>query len=281
MILVTGVNGQLGFDVVKELSKRGIQCKGIDIQDLDITNREDVISYIKDLKPESVIHCAAYTAVDKAEDDLETCEKVNVLGPKYIAEACKEISAKMMYISTDYVFEGTGTNAYKPNDPTNPQGAYGRTKLGGELAVKELLDNYFIVRISWVFGVNGNNFVKTMLRLGAEKDELNVIDDQIGSPTYTADLSVLLCDMIVSDKFGTYHASNEGFCSWADFAEAIMQNANLNCKINRIPTSEYKTRAVRPLNSRMDKTCLDQNGFNRLPTWKDALSNYLIELEGN
>ncbi len=279
MILVTGVNGQLGHDVVKELDRRNIDCKGIDIADLDITKENDVLQYITQLKPTAVIHCAAYTAVDKAEDDIDTCTAVNVRGTEFIAKACKSINAKMMYISTDYVFSGEGDTAYEIDEETAAKGMYGKTKLAGEIAVKETLDNLFIVRISWVFGFNGNNFVKTMLRLGKEKTELNVVSDQIGSPTYTADLAVLLCDMIVTDKYGTYHATNEGYCSWAEFAQAIMQKANLNCKINPIPSSAYPTRAVRPLNSRMSKKSLDTNGFNRLPHWETALDTYLKEIE--
>ena len=185
----------------------------------------------------------------------------------------------MLYISTDYVFPGTGERFYEPDDPTGPLGAYGATKLSGELAVKEQLDNYFIVRISWVFGKNGNNFVKTMLRLAETHDKLNVVCDQIGSPTYTADLAPLLCDMIVTEKYGTYHATNEGICSWADFAEAIFELAGKKVKVNHISTSEYPTRAVRPLNSRMSKNKLEQMGFSRLPHWKDALERYLKELE--
>ena len=200
---------------------------------------------------------------------------VNTEGPRNIAKVCKEIGAKMLYISTDYVFPGTGERFYEPDDPTGPLGAYGSTKLGGELAVKEQLDNYFIVRISWVFGKNGNNFVKTMLRLAETHDELNVVCDQIGSPTYTADLAPLLCDMIVTEKYGTYHATNEGICSWADFAEAIFELAGKKVTVNHIPTREYPTRAVRPLNSRMSKDKLEQMGFSRLPHWKDALERYL------
>ena len=228
--------------------------------------------------PDAVIHCSAWTAVDKAEDALETVRAVNTEGPRNIAAACKEIDAKMLYISTDYVFPGTGDRFYEPDDPTSPLGAYGATKLGGELAVKELLDRYFIVRISWVFGKNGNNFVKTMLRLAETKSELNVVCDQIGSPTYTADLAPLLCDMILTEKYGTYHATNEGICSWADFAEEIFRLAGKNVTVHHIPTSAYPTRAVRPLNSRMSKDKLEQAGFARLPQWKDALRRYLTEI---
>lgn len=278
MILVTGVNGQLGYDVVKELNSRNIECKGIDIEDLDIINKNDVALYIEKLKPCAVIHCAAYTAVDKAEDDVDNCSGVNVTGTRNIAEACKKIDAKMIYISTDYVFSGEGDTAFDINDNTSPIGIYGKTKLEGENVVLSNLEKYFIVRISWVFGINGNNFVKTMLKLGKEKNELNVIDDQIGSPTYTADLSKLLCDMVQTEKYGVYHATNEGYCSWADFAMAIMEKANLDCKINKIPTSQYPTRARRPLNSRMSKKSLDNAGFMRLSSWEKALDDYLLDV---
>ncbi len=275
MILVTGVNGQLGYDIVNVLKNRNIPHKGIDIQDLDITDEKAVFTYIAELKPTAVIHCAAYTAVDKAEDDIDICTKVNVDGTKNIANACKEINAKLMYISTDYVFPGDGEKEYEVDDVTGPKSIYGKTKLDGELVVKVLIHNYFIVRISWAFGIVGNNFINTMMRLGLEKESLNIIDDQIGSPTYTADLAPLLCDIIISEKYGTYHATNEGYCSWADFAELIMKEAKLNCRINRIPTIDYPTRAQRPLNSRMSKKSLDDAGFSRLPKWQDAVKRYI------
>ncbi len=277
-ILVTGVGGQLGYDVCKVLDARKIENKGVDLADFDITDAQATRDYIVAYHPDAVIHCSAWTAVDKAEDALETVRAVNTEGPRNIAAACKEIDAKMLYISTDYVFPGTGDRFYEPDDPTSPLGAYGATKLGGELAVKELLDRYFIVRISWVFGKNGNNFVKTMLRLAETKSELNVVCDQIGSPTYTADLAPLLCDMILTEKYGTYHATNEGICSWADFAEEIFRLAGKNVTVHHIPTSAYPTRAVRPLNSRMSKDKLEQAGFARLPQWKDALRRYLTEI---
>lgn len=280
-ILVTGVGGQLGYDVCKVLDARHIENKGVDLVDFDITDAQATRNYILSYQPDAVIHCSAWTAVDKAEDELDMVRAVNVEGPRNIAAACKEIGAKMLYLSTDYVFPGTGDRFYEPDDPTGPLGAYGETKLGGELEVKELLDRYFIVRISWVFGKNGNNFVKTMLRLAETKSELNVVCDQIGSPTYTADLAPLLCDMIVTDQYGTYHATNEGICSWAEFAEEIFRLAGKQVKVNHIPTSEYPTRAVRPLNSRMSKNKLVQAGFTRLPHWKDALQRYLKEIESD
>lgn len=279
MILVTGVNGQLGFDVVKELNRREIECLGIGRAELDVTDSKAVQEYISKLKPECVIHCAAYTAVDRAEDEEENCTKVNVYGAENIAKACKNIDAKLIYISTDYVFDGEGDTPFEVNGNIKPLSVYGKTKYKGELKVKEVLDKYFIVRISWVFGMNGNNFIKTMLKLGSEKESLNVVCDQIGSPTYTEDLAPLLCDMAQSDKYGIYHATNEGFCSWAEFASEIMNKANLDCKINPIPTSEYPTKAVRPFNSRLSKKTLIDNGFKLLPKWEDALDRYLNEIK--
>ncbi|OPJ59539.1 dTDP-4-dehydrorhamnose reductase [Clostridium chromiireducens] len=278
MILVTGVNGQLGFDVVRELKKRNIECLGIDIKDLDITDSDATYEYILSLRPECVVHCAAYTAVDRAEDEEELCFKVNVNGTENIAKACKETDTKMIYISTDYVFSGKGDEPFEVDGNIEPHSVYGKTKYEGELKVQEILDKYFIVRISWVFGVNGSNFIKTMLRLGKEKESLNVVCDQIGSPTYTADLAPLLCDMAASEKYGVYNATNEGFCSWAEFAEEIMKQARLTCKVNHIPTSEYEAKAIRPFNSRMSKRKLNQNGFNLLPGWKNAVNRYLIEI---
>ena len=279
-LLVTGVKGQLGYDVCKVLSARGIEHRGVDIEDFDITNVQATHDYIAAYRPDGVIHCSAWTAVDRAEDELEKVRAVNAEGPRNIASACKEIGAKLVYISTDYVFPGTGDRFYEPDDPTGPLGAYGVTKLEGERAVQALLERYFIVRVSWVFGKNGNNFVRTMLRLAETKSELNVVCDQIGSPTYTADLAPLLCDMVVSEKYGVYHATNEGICSWAEFAEEIFRLAGKDVKVNPVPTSEYPTRAVRPLNSRMSKAKLEAMGFSRLPDWHDALVRYLRELEG-
>ena len=277
-ILVTGVGGQLGYDVCKVLTARNIENKGVDVADFDITDARATHDYIVQYHPDAVIHCSAWTAVDKAEDEMEKVRAVNTGGPRNIAAACREIGAKMLYISTDYVFPGSGDRFYEPDDPTGPLGAYGETKLGGELAVRELLDRFFIVRISWVFGKNGNNFVKIMLRLAENRTEVNVVCDQIGSPTYTADLAPLLCDMIVTEKYGVYHATNEGVCSWAEFAQEIFRLAGKDVRVNAIPTSEYPTRAVRPLNSRMSKDKLEEMGFSRLPSWQDALKRYLEEL---
>ena len=224
-VLVTGVKGQLGYDVMKVLAARKIDCVGADIEEFDITDFGAVSKYIKACRPDAVVHCSAYTAVDKAEDNAALCERVNTVGPENIARVCREIGAKMVYISTDYVFPGTGDRFYETSDEKGPLSVYGKTKLGGELAVKKYLDRYFIVRISWVFGINGNNFIKTMLRLGKERDEVSVVCDQVGSPTYTADLAPLLCDMITTEKYGTYHATNEGICSFAEFADEIFRQA--------------------------------------------------------
>ena len=279
-ILVTGVKGQLGYDVVKCLQERQIGCIGVDKDDFDITELTAVREYFAKEQPTAVVHCAAYTAVDKAEEELELCHKVNAEGVHNLALVCKEMDIKMLYISTDYVFLGTGEAFYEVDDATGPLSQYGKTKLEGEEAVKELLDKYFIVRISWVFGKNGNNFVKTMLRLGKEREELNVVADQIGSPTYTKDLAPLLCDMIVSEKYGTYHATNEGICSWAEFAKEIFRLADLTVKVNEVTTEEYGiSKAARPKNSRMSKESLTKASFSRLPDWKDALERYLKELK--
>lgn len=286
-ILVTGVKGQLGFDCVKELKKRGYsEVLGIDIEDLDITNEKDVLNFISNYKPDVVMHNAAWTAVDKAEEMPEKVYEVNALGPKYIALACKEVGAKMIHISTDYVFDGEGTNNFEIDDPKNGLSVYGKTKSLGEDFVTSILDEYFIVRISWVFGINGNNFVKTMLKLAKMgKTELNVVCDQIGSVTYTADLAKLLCDMVESNKYGIYHATNEGIISWYDFAVEIFNQAGINMKVNPVTTLEYSklvvNQAKRPLNSRMSKKSLTDNGFDLLPDWKDALSRYLKEIKEN
>lgn len=277
-ILVTGVGGQLGYDVCKVLAARNMEHKGVDVADFDITDAAATHAYIVQYRPDAVIHCSAWTAVDKAEDEMEKVRAVNTQGPRNIAAACREIGAKMLYISTDYVFPGTGERFYEPDDPTGPLGAYGETKLGGELAVRELLDRFFIVRISWVFGKNGNNFVKAMLRQAETRAEVSVVCDQVGSPTYTADLAPLLCDMIVTEKYGVYHATNEGVCSWAEFAQEIFRLAGKNVTVRPIPTSEYPARAVRPLNSRMNKDKLEKMGFSRLPRWQDALERYLKEI---
>lgn len=278
-ILVTGVGGQLGYDVCRELTARGMEYRGVDIGDFNITDAQAVRACLTACRPDAVIHCSAWTAVDKAEDEPEKCRAVNVDGTRNIAAVCKEIGAKMLYISTDYVFPGTGERFYEPEDSTGPLGVYGETKLGGEQAVRELLERFFIVRTSWVFGKNGNNFVKTMLRLGETRAKVSVVCDQVGSPTYTADLAPLLCDMVETEKYGVYHATNEGVCTWVEFAQEAFRLAGKDVKVNAIPTSEYPTRAVRPLNSRMSKDKLEAAGFARLPAWQDALGRYLNDLE--
>lgn len=284
-VLVTGVKGQLGYDCVRELKERGYtNVLGIDIEQLDITDEKAVHAFINEFKPDVVMHNAAWTAVDKAEAMADLVYKVNALGPKYIAEACKEVGAKMIYISTDYVFNGKGEKAFEIDDPKEGLSIYGKTKAAGEDFVINGNDKHFIIRISWVFGINGNNYVKTMLKLAETKTELNIVCDQIGSPTYTYDLSKLMCDMMESDKYGVYHATNEGFCSWYDFTKYIYEVAGItSVEVKPITTAEYKklvpNQADRPLNSRMSKASLDKAGFNRLPTWQDATSRFIKELQ--
>lgn len=298
-IFITGVGGQLGHDVMNELAKRGYEGVGSDIApeysgaadgsavtkmpyvQLDITDKEAVEKVLTEIKPDVVVHCAAWTAVDLAEDDdkVEKVRKVNVTGTENIALACKKLDCKMVYLSTDYVFDGMGTEPWKPDCKTyKPLNVYGETKLGGELAVSENLEKYFIVRIAWVFGVNGKNFIKTMLRLGEEKGAVSVVDDQIGSPTYTYDLARLLVDMVQTEKYGRYHATNEGLCSWYEFAREIFRQAGMDVKVTPVSSSEFQAKAKRPQNSRMSKDKLEENGFERLPSWQDALKRYLKAL---
>ncbi|MBR4538310.1 MAG: dTDP-4-dehydrorhamnose reductase [Clostridia bacterium] len=294
-ILVTGVGGQLGYDVVKELLSRGHSPVGSDVLPalpfdlgapyvpLDITDREAVQKTIAGLRPDAVIHCAAWTAVDAAED-LENQEKVfliNGAGTRYIAEACKAIGAKMLYISTDYVFDGQGDAPWQADDHRYaPLNVYGKSKLEGELAVAETLKEFFIVRIAWVFGLNGKNFIKTMLNVGKKYDTVRVVNDQIGTPTYTKDLARLLSDMIETDKYGYYHATNEGgYISWYDFTREIYRQAGMNTAVLPVTTAEYGlSKAARPFNSRLDKSKLTENGFAPLPDWRDALGRYLREI---
>lgn len=278
-VLVTGVKGQLGYDVVNELTKRGIEAVGVDIQDMDITDAASVEKVIGEVAPDAVIHCAAYTAVDAAEDNVELCRRVNADGTQNIANVCKKLDCKMIYISTDYVFDGEGTRAWEPDDERHPLNVYGQTKYEGELAVQNTLEKYFIVRISWVFGVNGKNFIKTMLNLGKTHDHLTVVNDQFGSPTYTYDLARLLVDMVLTDKYGIYHATNEGICNWYEFACEIFRKAGMNVDVAPVPVSEYPTKAKRPENSRMSKEKLTENGFERLPSWQDALERYLPQIQ--
>ena len=278
-ILVTGVGGQLGHDCSIVLGDRGHDVLAPSHSELDICDPGAVDSYFDDNRPEAVIHCAAYTAVDKAEDETELCRRVNVDGTGNIARNCARYDIPMMYISTDYVFNGSGDRPWEPSDPTDPINAYGLSKRDGETEV--LKDTkHFIVRISWVFGINGNNFIKTMRRLSETRDAVNVVDDQYGSPTYTKDLAELLADMIVTDRYGIYHAHNEGVCTWADVAEETFRDSGLGTKVNRITTDQYPMKAKRPMNSRMSTDMLVKNGFRRLPDWKDALARYISELDG-
>ena len=280
-VLVTGVKGQLGYDVVNELKKRNIEAVGVDIDEMDITDASSVDKVIKEASPDAVIHCAAYTAVDAAEDNVDICRKVNKDGTQNIANVCKELDIKMIYISTDYVFDGEGTRPWEPDDKPDPLNIYGLTKYEGEVAVTSTLSKYFIVRIAWVFGVNGKNFIKTMLNLAKTHDSLTVVNDQFGSPTYTYDLARLLVDMVLTDKYGIYHATNEGIITWYDFACEIFKTAGLNVKVSPVPASEYPAKAKRPSNSRMSKQKLVDNGFELLPTWQDALERYIKILKEN
>lgn len=293
-VFVTGVNGQLGHDVMNELNKRGYDAVGTDVGSgyyasyvpLDITDKEAVLTTITEIKPDAVIHCAAWTAVDMAEDDdkVDKVRAVNAGGTQNIADACKAIGCKMLYLSTDYVFDGQGTEPWKPDcKDYKPLNVYGQTKLEGELAVSRTLEKYFIVRIAWVFGLNGKNFIKTMINVGKTHDEVRVVNDQIGTPTYTFDLARLLVDMVETEKYGYYHATNEGgYISWYDFCKEIYRQAGVNTKVIPVTTAEYGlSKAVRPFNSRLDKSKLAENDFTPLPDWKDAVSRYLKEIEEN
>ncbi len=295
-VLVTGVGGQLGYDVMNELVKRNYQAIGSDILEnaninseagyvqLDITDKEKVEEAITEINPDAVIHCAAWTAVDLAEDEdkQEKVFAINADGTRYIAETCKKIDSKMIYISTDYVFDGQGSEPWQEDcEDYAPLNVYGKSKLQGELAVAEVLEKYFIVRIAWVFGVNGNNFIKTMLNVGKRFSELRVVNDQVGTPTYTFDLARLLVDMVETEKYGYYHATNEGgYISWYDFACEIFKQADYDTKVTPVTTAEYGlSKAARPFNSRLGKDKLVENGFTPLPDWKDALCRYLKTLE--
>lgn len=283
-VLVTGVKGQLGNDVVNELKKNSIESVGVDIEEMDITDADVVKKVITESDVDAVIHCAAYTAVDAAEDNVDICRKINADGTRNIAEVCKELDIKLMYISTDYVFDGQGTEPWKADcKDYKPLNVYGQTKLEGELAVAENVEKFFIVRIAWVFGVNGKNFIKTMLNVGKRPDikQVRVVNDQIGTPTYTYDLARLLVDMIKTDKYGYYHATNEGgYISWYDFTCEIYKQAGYSTEVVPVTTEEYGlSKAARPVNSRLDKSKLIENGFTPLPTWQDALSRYLKEIE--
>lgn len=283
-VLVTGVKGQLGFDVVKELKKRGHDAVGVDINEMDITDAEKVTEVITDVNPDVVVHCAAWTAVDAAEDEenIPKVRAINVSGTQNIADVCKNINCKMIYISTDYVFNGLGTEPWQADcRDYDPLCVYGQTKLEGELAVSQTLDKYFIVRIAWVFGKNGNNFIKTMLNVGKKFHTVRVVNDQIGTPTYTYDLARLLVDMAETDKYGYYHVTNEGgYISWYDFTCEIFKQVGYDTEVVPVTTEEYGlSKAARPFNSRLDKSKLTENGFKPLPVWQDALERYLKEID--
>jgi len=278
--LVTGVNGQLGHDIVKELYARGENdVLALDKDEMDITNKDEVSKVVKTYKPDIIFHCAAWTQVDKAEEEKEMCEIVNVIGTKNLTDASIEVGAKIIYMSTDYVFDGKKEGLYTEEDEVNPKSVYGLTKYKGEEEVRRN-PNHFITRISWVFGVNGNNFIKTMIKLSDKYKELNVVDDQVGSPTYTVDLAKLLVEMAHTDKYGTYNATNTGYCSWAEFAEEIFKEYGVDIKVNHVSTDDYykgREHAIRPNNSKFDWSKLEENGFNKLPTWQDALKRYINE----
>lgn len=276
--MVTGVNGQLGYDVVLKLKEININVVAPRRDEFDLTNREQIQRYILKEKPDIIIHCAAYTAVDKAEDEKDVCYAVNVEGTKALIEAAKMINAKVVYISTDYVFDGSGQEPHFEEKETNPINYYGYTKEQGEKIVRELIDRHFIVRTSWVYGSNGNNFVKTMIKLAETRNDINVVSDQIGSPTYTKDLAEFIVSLVLTNKYGTYHGVNEGYCSWYEFAKVIFEKTESSININPISSKEYPTKAKRPLNSKLGKANSDVANIKRLPDWKEALSRYLATL---
>jgi len=270
-ILVTGAKGQLGYDVMRVLKEHNIDYLGTDIEQLDITKENDVFDYVKKYQPSVIIHCAAYTAVDKAEENQELCYKINVLGTRYLVKSAQAIDAKFVYISTDYVFNGEGQIPFTIHDKPEPVNYYGKTKYLGELEVLNNLSKSYIIRISWVFGINGHNFIKTMLKLSETRDILTVVSDQIGSPTYTLDLAYAIYDLINSDAYGIHHITNEGYCSWNEFAKEIFRQSNKNIIVNDILTKDYPTAAKRPLNSRMEKNSI------KLRPWQEALDHFLKE----
>lgn len=281
-VLVTGVKGQLGYDVMNELAKRGYEGVGVDVAEMDITDSAAVEKVISEVHPDKVVHCAAWTAVDAAEDNQEVCHKVNVDGTANIAKMCGKLDIPMIYISTDYVFDGQGETPWEPDCKAYaPLNVYGQTKLGGELAVAQTLEKYFIVRIAWVFGLNGKNFIKTMLKVAKNHPQVRVVNDQIGTPTYTYDLARLLVDMMETEKYGYYHVTNEGgYISWYDFTKEIYRQAGISTEVQPVTTAEYGlSKAARPFNSRLEKKKLKENGFTPLPTWQDALGRYLQELK--
>ncbi len=277
-VLVTGAKGLLGSEVVKRLAAMGIEHRGVDIEDFDLLNLGDTESFLDSFMPHAVINCAAYTAVDKAEEDRDLCFAVNVTAVKNLALACKKAGSALIHISTDYVFDGTGDTPFEVADKTAPLNYYGYTKELGEREVRSILDRHFIVRTSWIFGPGKGNFVTTMLNLAKKGNEIRVVNDQTGSPTYTIDLARMLCDMALTDKYGTYHATNEGFCTWFEFAREIFRQAGVEAKVVPVTTEEFVTKAVRPKNSRLSKESLKRAGFELLPPWQDALARYLKEI---
>ena len=277
-VLVTGCAGQLGWDTLRQLEARGIECRGVDVRDFSLTDAPAVREYVSRYRPDAVVHCAAYTNVDKAESEPEICAAVNGMGTLNMVRAALGVGAKMVFISTDYVFPGTGDQPWKVDDPYGPLNVYGMSKVQGEDAVRSLMTRFFILRTSWVFGKNGHNFVRTMLRLGREKKEIRVVNDQIGSPTYTQDLARVICDLLPTEKYGIYHVRNEGFMSWFDFAAMIMEKAGLPCQVLPVSSAEYPTPAKRPLNSRLDASRLAEAGIRPMPAVGDALSRFLKEI---
>ena len=278
-VLVTGYNGQLGWDVIRLLEQRGVPCRGVDIEDFDLTDGAAVRAYVEDYQPDVIVHCAAYTAVDKAESQPEVCAAVNGDGTMNMVRAALAVGAKLVYISTDYVFSGEGDEPWTEESPYNPRNVYGLSKLQGEMAVRAMMKRYFLLRTSWVFGLYGRNFVRTMIQLGRERPEVRVVDDQIGAPTYTADLARVICDLIPTEKYGIYHVCNEGAMSWAKFADMIMDKKGLRCRVIPVTTEEYPTPARRPHNSRMSMEKLKQSGIAPMPAIEDALDRYLLEME--
>lgn len=278
-VLVTGANGQLGQDVMMQLEAHKIDHLGTDRDTLDITSETSVRNCMNAYNPDVVIHCAAYTAVDLAESHKDQCYQINVLGTRYLAESAADCGAKFVYISTDYVFDGKGTDAFTVNDQPNPVNYYGETKYQGELEVQHTLNEFFILRISWVFGVYGNNFVKTMLRLGCSRNDISVVSDQVGSPTYTKDVAEMILKMIGTESYGIYHMTNGGFCSWADFATEIFRQSATQCRVHPILTKDYKTEAVRPLNSRMETETTYLKFGMKQRSWQSALGDYLNKMK--
>ncbi|MFJ5759615.1 dTDP-4-dehydrorhamnose reductase [Neobacillus sp. NPDC093182] len=276
-VVVTGAAGQLGQDVILELERKNHQAFGADRQQLDITKEEEVLAFISEVKPDVILHCAAYTNVDAAEENEEAAYQVNAAGTEYLAKAAKLNGAKMMYISTDYVFDGTANEPYEVDEPTKPLGAYGRTKLAGEQLLQKHLEKFFIVRTAWVFGIYGNNFVKTMIRLGKERGEVGVVHDQVGSPTYTVDLAQFMVELMETNKYGIYHATNSGMCSWYEFAVEIFKQADMNVTVNPLTSDQFPRPAARPKYSVLSKKRIEQQGLKPLRDWKEALAAYLAE----